>query len=309
MCDEVAAAVARTPRAVTAAEAATRVEAAAAEEAATTPVVLAVVATAAVADLLTTVGDATGGATSGRSAPRRRATLSEYAGCSGLGHEESTCSSDAAVLTMKLSMSEEDLAVKAQAFVAKETCKCSMMVGEEVGGGELGKQVVQYIADSTATCNMTPDADGIINYRECSQPPCLANGKTTSIAGYGELTIIFRSDNGWGHVKLHDVAHAPLLSYNLISLPSLALKGHTYAGDKDGAALKLKGGKTAYFPLIGKLCPQYGYRPEAEDRVVYTACAVIAPGQAKAPTTPTDINTFHCTYGHIHDVLLNKTAE
>ena len=28
-----------------------------------------------------------------------------------------------------------DVAVEAQAFVAKETGKCSVMVGEEVGGG------------------------------------------------------------------------------------------------------------------------------------------------------------------------------
>ena len=46
---------------------------------------------------------------------------------------------------------------------------------EEVGGGELGKQVVQYIADSAATCNMTPDADGLTNYRKCGRPLGLAN--------------------------------------------------------------------------------------------------------------------------------------
>ena len=52
-------------------------------------------------------------------------------------------------------MSEENLAVEAQAFVVKETGKCRAMVGEEVECGELGKQVVQYIADSAVTCNMT----------------------------------------------------------------------------------------------------------------------------------------------------------
>ena len=57
----------------------------------------------------------------------------------GFGHEESTCSSDAAVLVIELPISEEDLAVGAQAFVAKETGKCGVMVGEEVGGGEPGK--------------------------------------------------------------------------------------------------------------------------------------------------------------------------
>ena len=101
---------------------------------------------------------------------------------------------------------------------------------------------------------------------------------------------------------LRDIAHASLLSYNFISLQFLALKGHTYAGNKDGVALKLKRGKAVHFPLIGKLCRQYGYRPEAKGRVVDTACAVHAPGQAKAPTNPTDIYTFHCTCGHTHQV-------
>ena len=103
--------------------------------------------------------------------------ITECARCSGFGHEENTCSSDGAVLVMELPMSEEDLAVEAQAFVAKKRSKCSVMVGEEVGGGKLGTQVVQYIADSAATCNMRPDTDGLTNYRECSRPLGLANGE------------------------------------------------------------------------------------------------------------------------------------
>ena len=57
-------------------------------------------------------------------------------------------------------MPQKDLAVEGQALVAKETGKCRITVGDEVGGGELGKQVVQFIADSTATCNMRSDVDG-----------------------------------------------------------------------------------------------------------------------------------------------------
>ena len=166
----------------------------------------------------------------------------------GFGHGESTCSSDTVVLAMELPMSEKDLAVEAQTFVAKETGKCSVMAGEEVDDGELGTQVVRHIADSTTTCNMTPDADGLTNPRECSRPLGLANGGTTSIAGYGELTVACRSENRCVQVKLHDVAHARLLSYNLISLLSLALKDHTYAGDKDGVTLKLKGGRQYISP-------------------------------------------------------------
>ena len=48
-------------------------------------------------------------------------------------------------------MLEENLAVEAQAFVAKETGKCKVMIGKEVRGGEPGKHVVQCIADSAAT--------------------------------------------------------------------------------------------------------------------------------------------------------------
>ena len=155
-------------------------------------------------------------------------------------------------------MSEENLAVEAQAFVAEETGKYSAMVEGEVGGGELGKQIVQYIANSVATCSMTPNADDLTNHRDCCRLLGLANGETTSIAGYGNLTVAFRSDHGWVHVKFYDVTHAPLLSYNLISLLYLAPKGHTYAGDKDRVILKLKGRKTVHFPLVGKCCHQYG---------------------------------------------------
>ena len=168
---------------------------------------------------------------------------------------------------------------------------------------------MKYIADSAATCNMTPDASDLTNYGECSRHLSLANGGAIPIAGYGDLTVSFCSYNRWVPLKLQDAAHNPLLSYNLISLPSLTLKGDTHAGDKDGVTLKLKVGKTVHFHLIGKLCRRYGYHPEAKGMVVHTACTVIVPEQAKAPTTPTDINTFHCTYGYAHQVLLKKTAE
>ena len=70
--DGVVTAVAGAPRTVAAAGSAIRVEVAAAEDAAAAPVVPTVVATAAVADLMAAVGDATEGAKTRRSAPRRR---------------------------------------------------------------------------------------------------------------------------------------------------------------------------------------------------------------------------------------------
>ena len=229
--------------------------------------------------------------------------------CTGYGHEESSCSSDAAILVMELPVPEEDLAVEAEAFAVSEAGKCSVTIGDAVGGVALDKQVVQYIADSAATCNMTPDADGLTNYRECRRPLGLANGEETSIVGYGDLTVNFRTDHRWVRVKMNDVAHVPQLSHNLISLPSMTLKGHTYMGDKGGVTLKLKGGETVFFPLVGKLCRQYGFRPEAAGSMVDSACTTIAPGKTKTPTTPTDINILHCTSGHTHEVLLKKEQQ
>ena len=226
--------------------------------------------------------------------------------CSGFGHEESTCSSDATILVMEL---PDDDSEAEKVFAANATGKCSLKIDEEVGDGELDKQVAQYIADRRASCHLTPDADGLTNYRECSRPLGLADRRKISIAGYGDLTVAFRSNGSWVHVKLHDVAHAPLLSYNLISLTSLAQNGHLSAVEESGITLKLKEGGTVQLPLIGKLCRQYGYRPEATGRMVDTVCAVTAPGQAKAPTTPTDINLFHGIYGRTREALLNQTAK
>ena len=229
--------------------------------------------------------------------------------CTGYGHEESSCSSDAAVLVVELPVPEEDLAVEAQAFAVSEAGKCSVTIGDAVGGVALDKQVMHYIADSAATCNMTPNSDGLTCYRECSRPLGLANGEEITIVGYGDLTVDFRTNQGWVRVEMNDVAHVPQLSYNIISLPSMAQKGHTYTGDKDGVTLELKGGKTVCFPLVGKLCRQYGYRPKTANNMVDTACTTIAPGKTKTPTTPTDINILHCTFGDTHEVLLKKEQQ
>ena len=88
----------------------------------------------------------------------------------------------------------------------------------------------------------------------------------------------------------------------------MTLQARTYTAVKDGITLKLNRGETIFFPLVGKLYRQYGYRPEAAGSMVDTACATIAPGEAKAPTTPTDVNILHCTFGNTHEVLLKKTA-
>ena len=145
--DEAVATVTGAPRAMASAGAATRVEVRAVEEAAAAPVVPAPVATAAVVDLMDAVGDATGGAKSGRSAPRKRATsspsvpgvrvwpLGEHIpiGRGGAGDRAAD---------VPRGYRRESSGVRGEG-----TGKCSVMVGRKVRDGELGKQVVKYIAD------------------------------------------------------------------------------------------------------------------------------------------------------------------
>ena len=89
---------------------------------------------------------------------------------------------------------------------------------------------------------------------------------------------------------MNDVAHVPQLSYNLISLPSMTQKCHTYTCDIDGVTLKLKGGETAFFPLVGKLYRQYGYRPEAEGSMVDTLTRYDSKKRRHSKGSPTARN-------------------
>ena len=59
--------------------------------------------------------------------------------CTSFGREESSCSSDAAVLVVELPVSEEDLTVEAQTFVVTEAGKCSVTIGDVVGGRGVGQ--------------------------------------------------------------------------------------------------------------------------------------------------------------------------
>ena len=103
MRDEVLATVAGAPKVVAAAGAATRAEVASSEELVVAPVAPAIVAAAAAADLLAAVGTR-----------KDSDFIADCARCSCFGHEESTCSSDAAVLAMELAMSEENFTVEAR---------------------------------------------------------------------------------------------------------------------------------------------------------------------------------------------------
>lgn len=104
--------------------------------------------------------------------------------CDCFEHGEGTCTSARRCWCLSCRFPKKTLPwmlKDAQAFTASEAGKCSAMIGDEVGSEALDKQVVQFIAGSAATCNLTLDADGLNKYRECSQPLSLANGGLISI--------------------------------------------------------------------------------------------------------------------------------
>ena len=68
----------------------------------------------------------------------------------------------------------------------------------------------------------------MINYRECNLKLRIAHGSTCSIEEYGDINVVFRSENGPVDVLLKDVAHLPDRRYHLSFLPALIKNGHVF---------------------------------------------------------------------------------
>lgn len=109
-------------------------------------------------------------------------------------------------------------------------------------------------------------------------------------------------------VVLQNVAHAPSASYRLLSFSYLRRNGQQYVGDFNGIVVQLISGRKIEVPARGALSRQAGYG-RRRGGGVEMACAVFAPGKAKAPSTPTDKNTSNCACGHSSEILLRNTAE
>ena len=105
-------------------------------------------------------------------------------------------------------------------------------------------------------------------------------------------------------VVLPNVAHVPLLGYNLLSMKRMVDRGHKYVGEKKGVTLRLKNEKVLFDPSVGKLnYPSRFRRPLDSSNF---ALAAIAPGKIRS-VSAVDINTFHTSHGHVLDKLLCST--
>lgn len=223
--------------------------------------------------------------------------------CVGFGHSKDNCPTEEAVVAEVVSDVDS---VDNQAFTAEEDQPGECGTVGLVGVTEQDRDVMRYVADTAATCSMFTSADDFVNYLECSGFVKGASGEKSPIHGYGDVTTVFRSGGEWVPVTLTHVAHAPELSYNLVSISTLAEENHTYSGKQGGLTLFTPEGEEVWFPRTSKLCTQEGYQTEP-NRKVDIACAVTTPGEAKA-ATPTDINTYHNAHGHVHERMLRATA-
>lgn len=119
----------------------------------------------------------------------------------------------------------------------------------------------KFAATTVATCHMFASVDRFENYRACDGGQVrLANGSTIPIAGYGDVTIAFRSGDGWTPVRLEGVAHVPRVTFNVLSLTKLMSERHAFQGDSRGLTLRMQGGASVPFPYYNSLPVQSGYR-------------------------------------------------
>ena len=79
---------------------------------------------------------------------------------------------------------------------------------------------------------MTRSADYMVNYREGWGVVRIADGRAMPIEGIGNLPMRFWSGKDRVQVVLQNVAHVPLLGYNLLSLKKMADRDHKHVGEK-----------------------------------------------------------------------------
>ena len=89
---------------------------------------------------------------------------------------------------------------------------------------------------------MTFSSDKMTNFRPCNSKIGMVESKhTVQIEGRGDLVVNFKSSpSGTVRMNLYDVAYAPTLDYNLISVSKARRAGHNYSGVDNGMLIRVK---------------------------------------------------------------------
>ncbi|CAN0423213.1 unnamed protein product, partial [Hapterophycus canaliculatus] len=149
--------------------------------------------------------------------------------CGGTGHSVGKCPSEAAVLAFDILSPEEEAAVDAEAYVARERSpgKCSDSACSEGGKGSARQTKEEpFILDSGTSSTMVASDDCFSNYHECDKRVRVAGRRVLPIAGQGDVIISLRSGQGRIPLKLRDVFHVPQLGHDLISFRDVLAAGH-----------------------------------------------------------------------------------
>ena len=100
---------------------------------------------------------------------------------------------------------------------------------------------------------MTCSSDKMTNFRPCNSKIGMVESKyTVQIEGRGNLVVNFKSSpSETVRMNLHDVAYAPTLDYDLISMSKARRVGHNYSGVDNGMLIRVKSGEEFVVPEVG----------------------------------------------------------
>lgn len=103
------------------------------------------------------------------------------------------------------------------------------------------KRLSDFIVDSGASIHMSYDKSLFVDFKQNQGRIKIANGVYIPILGYGTINLRIKTSEGPLLLKLSEVAYAPELHVNLISVYELNKAGHSLLFDK--FTCKLKSGK------------------------------------------------------------------
>jgi hypothetical protein len=149
--------------------------------------------------------------------------------CRGKGHIARECYSKGRQPAWKLRQRSHVNAIDEITFVVTE-------------GNSEDKPATTWILDSGATshvCNNKSAFDRLEPRRETGIK--VANGNNVNVEGIGDITITVRDINNRIPIKLEQVLYAPGVNKNLISIGSIAKKGHQISVNRNGMEIRIKG--------------------------------------------------------------------
>ncbi|CAB1106093.1 unnamed protein product [Ectocarpus sp. CCAP 1310/34] len=116
----------------------------------------------------------------------------------GWGYTKDKCATQEVVLAQVVYCDSDMDSVENQAFcpVAGFQGECGTANVDLVGATEHGQDVMQYVADTAATCSMFRCANAFVNYRECGGWVKGTGGDKAPIPllGYGDVIVVLRSE-------------------------------------------------------------------------------------------------------------------